>query len=489
MRVSHSSIYDNLIFNLQQSASRMVELNAQAASQKKVNAPSDDPVGTARILGLRDTLGAIDRYQANIGTAEGWLKLADGTLMQVQNLLTRVKELAVQGSTGTYTAKERESIGFEVRQLFEELVALSNTSFEGSSIFGGHKVDQNAYGQALALTSNDGAVTASDVLSLSGDSESTILVQFLEDGTLGSSDIDYQFSRDGGETWQTRTLAAGSTTLDLDGVALELDSTVTVTGVADANDSSGSWLWLRPTAVYQGDDQDDLSVDIYSSGITSASASGVFTRNVVVRIDDTSGPEPEYSYSPDGGRTWVSGNTASGGDYLLPGGVVSISGTPAAGDQVVVRPNRAAMEVEIGPGQTLQLNQVGKDIFGGLYDGSVVFEEQGQAGKNLFETVGELVGFLETNNQQGIQTSLDRLNLAAENVSNHLARIGARENRLTVSEAVLSGLKLNQTDRMSQVEDVDMTELMTDLAKQQVIFEAVLKSSSMIMRMTLADYL
>ncbi|MFW5722800.1 MAG: flagellar hook-associated protein FlgL [Desulfohalobiaceae bacterium] len=488
MRVSHSSIYDNLIFNLQQSASRMVELNAQASSQKKVNAPSDDPVGTARILGLRDTIGAIDRYQANIGTAEGWLKLADGTLMQVQNLLTRLKELAVQGSTGTYTANEREAIGFEARQLFEELVALSNTSFEGASIFGGHKVDQNAYGQGLSLTSNDGAVTASDVLSLSGDSESTILVQFLADGTLGSSAIDYQFSRDGGETWQTRTLADGSTTLDLDGVALELD-TVTVTGAADANDSSGSWLWVRPTAVYQGDDQDDLSVDIYSSGITGATASGVFTRNVVVRIDDTSGSEPEYSYSPDGGRTWVSGNTASDGDYLLPGGVASISGTPAAGDQIVVRPNRAAMDVEIGPGQTLQLNQVGKDIFGGLYNGAVVFEEQGQSGKNLFETVGELVGFLETNNQEGIQTSLERLNLAAENVSNHLARVGARENRLTVSEAVLSGLKLNQTDRMSQVEDVDMTELMSDLAKQQVIFEAVLKSSSMIMRMTLADYL
>lgn len=490
MRVSHRSIFDNLVMNLNQSSSRLLEVNQQAATQKRINAPSDDPTGTSRVLNLRDSLGALDQYKDNIDTARGWLGLSDETLLQVQNVVTRLKELGVQGSTGTYTAKDREAIAFEARQLFEELIRLANTSIEGASIYAGHKVNGNAFEERLFVTSNDGAVASDDVVEVTGGSDTTILVQFLEDGTVGTDDIDYRYSSDGGNTWQTATLTAPATTLDLGSVQVELDSGVAVTGVDDFNDTDGSWLWVRPSAEYLGDDEDDITVDIYSSTITGAEADGLFSRNVALRIDDTGGAEDEYSYSLDGGRSWVTGNLASGTDFWVPGGIISVTGGATAdGDQIIIRPNRAAIDVEIAPDQTVQLNQVGKDIFGGLYQGEVVFESEGEQAKNLFETVGELVGYLETNNQEGTQNSLENLSAVGENISNFLAQVGARENRLDVSSSVLEGLELTETERLSNVEDVDMAEIMTELTKQQIIYEAVLKSSSMIMRMTLVDFI
>ena len=96
---------------------------------------------------------------------------------------------------------------------------------------------------------------------------------------------------------------------------------------------------------------------------------------------------------------------------------------------------------------------------------------------------------LENNDQETIAQSLENIEKARKHISDRLASIGARENRLDVVNTVLSGLKINKTERLSKVEDVDIAEVMTDLSQQQIIYEAVLKSSSMIMHLSLVNYI
>ena len=139
MRVSLRNQYSNFLYNLQDTQSRLMDLNMQASSQKRINKPSDDPVGTARVLNYRTSLSAIDQYRSNIDTAKGWLGLADESMMQVSALLTKLKGLAEQGATGTMTSSDREATSYEVRQIFSQLVNLANSRFEGNSIFGGQK--------------------------------------------------------------------------------------------------------------------------------------------------------------------------------------------------------------------------------------------------------------------------------------------------------------------------------------------------------------
>ncbi len=64
------------------------------------------------------------------------------------------------------------------------------------------------------------------------------------------------------------------------------------------------------------------------------------------------------------------------------------------------------------------------------------------------------------------------------------------ENRLDMAADVLSFQKIDQQERLSYVEDIDLTELsLTKLTRQQIAYQTVLQSSSMIANMSLANYI
>lgn len=225
----------------------------------------------------------------------------------------------------------------------------------------------------------------------------------------------------------------------------------------------------------------------------------------MVRIDndpsvDIGSPTPiSYSYSTDGGVNWSTGHTAANNapvaELLVPGGKLVLTERTSEvqlvkNAQFIIHPQTAAHNVEISAGQYLQLNNIGSDIFGGYYENGTqpVFSDS-DVGKNIMVTVGKLVAALENNDQQGCAEALDGLKKGQQYFTTQLASVGARENRLEVADTVLSGLKLNETERMSNVEDADLATLLTELANQQLSYEAVLKSSSMIMKMSLVNYL
>lgn len=509
MRVSQSMLFNNFVNNMNSSTHKLMELNKQASSQKRINRPSDDPIGTSRVLSYRDSISALEQYKSNVDTAKGWLGLADETLMQANNVLIRSKELAEQAATGTLSADQREVLSYEARQLMEQMINLSNGRYEGKSIFGGHKVDGSAFEPAMNLSSNK---DLPENYKVEGKAAGTVLVQFTSGGNISSvagdaDDVNYRYSTDGGKTWTDKTLNAGETELELGGMVVGLPDNyeVEANDPDDTNDTSGTWLWVRPTAKYNGDDHDENKFSVYAQDIDNGDVSvvGVFDKDVTVRLDDVEGNADgdtvTYSYSLDGGSNWNTGNTTTvdgnNARFLVPGGRVEVDLSGAStlndNDQILIRPHRAAINVEISANEEIQINNVGKDIFGGIYKkpGEDYYTQGIEGAGNVFETLGKFIGYLETNNQSGIQESLENIDESLKQVNNQLASIGSRENRLNISETVLSGLVLNEKERLSKVEDVDVADLMTKLANQQMIYEAVLRSSSTIMRMSLVNHI
>lgn len=503
MRVTHLDMYANFISNLNAGSSKLMELNNQASSQKKINRPSDDPVGTIRVLEYRDSISALKQFKSNIDTGKGWLELADETLMQGNDLLTRAKAVAEQAATGSLSAEQRDGLSYEVEQIFEQLISLSNTSYEGKSIFAGQRVDGNAFERTLNVTSNQG-IEDEDIVSITGDKGGTTMVQFLDSGTVGSDDIGYRYSKDGGKNWTTvnsgdaQALSATNSTLYLGGTEVELNSGYTVNASADTEDSSGTWLWVRPSARYLGDNEDNVQVDkaaVYSATL-DVQAEGDFQSGTVVRVDSLNAGDVEYSYSTDGGTSWSTGHTTTTSEnkYVVPGGIMEVTaGSIQPGDQFFIRPEKAGIDFQISPNESLQVNNIGKDVFGGVTgddEGNLQNTVFGRgSGDNVFETLGEFIGYLKTNNQSGIQESLEKLGSNIKHISNTLASVGSRENRLDVAEKSMTSLIGNEEERMSNIEDVDIAELMTKLSSQQVAYQAVLQSSSRIMKMSLMNYI
>lgn len=512
MRISHQTRFTYFIGNMNNSLADLMELNIKASTQKDINRPSDDPVGTARVLGHRSTIADLEQYKENVNTATGWLGQADSTLTSVNTILSRIRALAEQAATGTMSANNREQASYEVRHLYEELIVLANSKYEDQYIFAGHKTGEKAYEQALWLMDNDGATTGTN-FAINGNTNKTIVMRFLTDGTVGTDALDYEYSLDGGQTFTQGTIpaVAGDQTITLGGVQLTLEAGTAVTAHdpnVEGSDGNGTWMWVRPTAMYLGDDADAISVTSMGPSTLSNATTGQFDGNVTVRIDSatTLGGNPvEYSYSTDGGATWVEGLETDGSasatelTLVVPGGTLKLMQTATsgnalnAGDQWVIQPRTADVDMEISPGENITVNSVGKDVFGGIYvppgSTSAQLAPGVPEGENMFEAVGKLIAYMETNNQNGCQEAFDALTPISERIMNNAARVGAAENRLQVASGVLDTLRINEEQRLSSVEDADVTELMTKLANQQVIYGTVLRSSSMVMRMSLVNYM
>jgi len=563
MRIAQRTIYNNMLNNMQFTLGAYMESNIQGASQKKVNRPSDDPAGTARIMNYRNSLEMNKQHRYNADTAMGWLKLGDETLMQVSTVISRLKELAEQASTGTYTPENRLQMSFEIRAMFNQLINLANTKFEDQHIFGGQKYDIPAYQEGLGITC--GNIVYSDPnlpgvqWKVEGSAARSIMVRFPEDITIddqGDSippppNAAYEWSDDGGATWKkgfmepeditigtlttrVNVLKVGSATITIPQPAAGQSVTFTqydkdVAGNPEDFNGffNGSQLIIRPTAYYMGDDNDPPQV-IESFGAISAMACesiGNFSGDVRIRIEPDPynptkteyfpGDTAYFSYSTDNGLTWTPAHVtvAAATDktrFIVPGGFLDIdmSGIPPVppaldpqinvGQQFVIRPHRAKLEYEIMPGEYMAVNNVGKDIFGGVYQtpgmkysnppvaAQPVFD--GDA-RNLFEVVSRLIAFTECNNQNGVQQCLEDLTTAHQTVMTAAAKIGGKENRLDITKQVLAYQKLDKEERLSYVEDVDLTELLTRLAQQELAYSTVLKSSAMIMQLNLTKFI
>ena len=313
MRVAQRSMYNSFVSNMNRTLANYMESNIQSSSQKKVNRPSDDPVGMVRVLNYRSAIARNEQYESNTNDAAAWLRSTDSALTQAQVILSSLQEKAEELATGTLTSENRKQASHEIRQLFEQLVNIANTQYGDEHLFAGHKTGTTPYQIGLAVTATNATIDPADpnkdkapVWEVSGSSDTTVMVRFPTGGELGTDEVEYEYSTDGGETWVTKTLPAGGTELDLDGVTVKVPQEPRVTVEAYDPDKptardNGSMLFIREAAYYNGDDNDpEPKVDSYgSSVITSTSAKGNFDKDVRIRLDE------DAFANTDGGRLLI----------------------------------------------------------------------------------------------------------------------------------------------------------------------------------------
>jgi len=264
------------------------------SSAKRINKPSEDPVGMASVLVYRTELNAFNQFKDNIDYGRGWLNSTDTILQDVDDLLARATQLATSQSSSTATADTRIGAAEEINEIYQQILGLANSKYGNKYMFGG-----------------------------------------------------------------------------------------TITQTAPFEDVSG-------VAQYNGN-----------------------------------------------------------------GDIVSI---------------------KIGKTDTVQISLSGSDVFT-------------NSSGNIFTTLSNLEQALRNNDQGGISGSLAYLEDASQVISNNLARIGARINRLDYTETRLEAAETNTSERMSEIEDLDYAEAILTLQNQQVIYQATLKSAAMVTSMSLVDFI
>jgi len=108
------------------------------SSGQRINRAGDDASGLAVSEKLRGQIRGLNQATKNIENGVSFIQTTEGYLGETQDILHRMRELAVQGANGVYTSEDRMQIQVEVSQLVDEINRIaSHAQFNGMSILTG----------------------------------------------------------------------------------------------------------------------------------------------------------------------------------------------------------------------------------------------------------------------------------------------------------------------------------------------------------------
>ena len=163
MKISNSQLFDTSIGQMTRKQSEISQMQAKLASGKQLVKPSDDAHKAALIQRLNSAMQRQDVFESSLNRADNRLATEETAVMGAENILQRIRELAIQGTNGGLNDSDRSTIAKEVNSLRDSLFSLSNTQdTSGNYIFSGTAVKSPAY-----------AIGADDAITYQGNQNQT----------------------------------------------------------------------------------------------------------------------------------------------------------------------------------------------------------------------------------------------------------------------------------------------------------------------------
>ena len=137
MSVINTNISALQASNASNSASMMTaKAMQQLSTGMKINSAADDAAGLAITNTMTSQINGMTQAVSNANDGISLAQTAGGALTEVTNSLQRIRELAVQSSSGTYQASDRTSMQSEVSNLTQQISSILNTTqFNGVNVF------------------------------------------------------------------------------------------------------------------------------------------------------------------------------------------------------------------------------------------------------------------------------------------------------------------------------------------------------------------
>jgi flagellin len=117
------------------------------SSGMRINRGGDDPAGLAVSEKMRTQIRGLRQAARNIEDATSFIQTTEGYLQESQDVIQRIRELAIQSSNGIYTPEDRMQIQVEVSSLLNEVDRVATTAqFNGMNMLTGAFADPAAGG-------------------------------------------------------------------------------------------------------------------------------------------------------------------------------------------------------------------------------------------------------------------------------------------------------------------------------------------------------
>jgi flagellar hook-associated protein 3 FlgL len=199
--------------------------------------------------------------------------------------------------------------------------------------------------------------------------------------------------------------------------------------------------------------------------------------NPTVSRDDRDGLAKQIDALVDQAKS--AANARFGDQYVLAGQATDVQPYAPGGPDGYAPAGAPPVVRTIGPGVSVQLGVLGRDVLG---DGS------GGLIKDLREIAAHLRGATHADTE-ALRADLTDLQARETDVLGARASVGALGNRLEAAAGRLDQLALTTDTARSDIEDADLARTLVDLTSQQSAYEAALKAGSSVMQRSLMDFL
>jgi flagellin len=234
LSINSNSSALNVRRNLNASTRSLASSLERLSSGLRVNRAADDAAGLSVREGLRAEVSGLQVSARNAEQATNLIQTAEGSLNEVNAVLIRMRELAVQSSSSTVSNSNRESIQTEFTQLSSEIDRIARaTTFNNQNLLTGFGNAINANSTAIAASNSTGITN----VAISGAPAGTFtFVDAVSDGdlTLGNGSISQTISL--GTILDGNAVATGTQIVaNFDRLGIQV--TLAGTGVAGATGS------------------------------------------------------------------------------------------------------------------------------------------------------------------------------------------------------------------------------------------------------------
>ncbi|WP_462324150.1 flagellin N-terminal helical domain-containing protein [Desulfoplanes sp.] len=148
--INHNLMAMNSARNLSSSYNSLSTSTNRLSSGLRINSAADDAAGLAIRELMRSDISTINQGTRNANDAVSMIQTADGALGVIDEKLIRMKELAEQAATGTYTSDQRLIIDSEYQAMASEISRIANaTDFNGIYLLNGNLSSENHTGSNL----------------------------------------------------------------------------------------------------------------------------------------------------------------------------------------------------------------------------------------------------------------------------------------------------------------------------------------------------
>jgi flagellin len=416
--------------NLQKSTEKL-------SSGYRINRAGDDAAGLAISEKMRGQIRGLSQASTNSEDGISLVQTAEGALQETQNIIQRMRELAVQSANDTNTDDDRTQIQKEITQLTNEVDRIATTSeFNTKKLLDGS--------QAGVTQQKDGSASV----------EGTFTNGMVSLGAIKASEAALVSRNDVIRITIQNDITAGG---DLKTLVINQQATVTdCTKVAGKAITTSQGATMESINGYGRQDQTNTVITISEGAIKIANVC-VGSKSDQLAISDVS------KFKNQDKLTNALTISFTGFGNLKAGDVITISLEAGnASSATVVGKESLRLQVGANAGQEIDLSinsMKAKDL-------GIV---QTSGSTSDASTVGQA---LDVTSQAKASLAIESYDRALQQISTERAKLGAVQNRLEHTISNLDTSEENLQSAESRIRDVDMADEMTSYSKSNILQQA-----------------